>query len=316
MEKMLLLLFVLACLAQAATLGPLSCAPTTVAPGQTVTCAGVLGGGSLPSALQGSLVTSSPTGPITILASGTAFSAGKTTSVVGNNWLVSGMNPNTIADGTVITFSFPTLLTTPAGTFTISFASTFASSPTGAAIAVTVNPPQSISVSSVVSANACDLNGDGLVNSLDYDRARSNLLSRPQISNFGAAPPTIMDVQIVSNALNGGTCTVTPPPPPPPPPPPALLTLTGFSCAPQAISGAAGGNATCTATLGSQAPAGGASVGISSTADILIPPTLLIPANAASGSFTFAIGAGFGPRPAPITATYNGVSKTAPFTVQ
>lgn len=324
--KKLLLLFALVGVCQAATIGTVCPPPVSTVPPFTETCSLVWAGASSPVDLvSGIIVTSQPTGPIAITLGGVAVTANKTLATNGNTFIVYGrINNNLIGDGVLGSVNIPILAGTPpcstgAACFTVSVANPVATNPSGNSVPTTASPSAAFTITGVTPPppppiNACDINNDGTVNAADVDKAIANYLAKLPI--FPAKIPTVLDAQAVLNSALGLPCSASVVTPPPPPPPPALLTLTGFFCAPQAISGAAGGNVTCTATLGSQAPAGGASVSISSTADILIPPTLLIPANAASGSFTFAIGAGFGPRPAPITATYNGVSKTAPFTVQ
>jgi hypothetical protein len=219
------------------------------------------------------------------------------------------MNTNAIADGALVNFSFATLLTTPTGNFTISLTQLQCSTPTGTAVATTANPPQSISVSSVVSPNACDLNGDGLVNSADYDKARANLLASPQVPNIGTAIPTIMDVQIVANAANGASCTLGGGAAP------ITVTLASFTCAPSSFP--AGGSSSCTARLSAAAPSAGAVIALSTPCSaVRLLASLTIPAGLLSAVTDANTSSGVPPQSCNVSGTYNGTTQTAVLMLQ
>jgi uncharacterized protein (TIGR03437 family) len=92
----------------------------------------------------------------------------------------------------------------------------------------------------------------------------------------------------------------------------ASAALTSLACTPNALN--SGGATTCTVTLSGAALAGGAVVTLaSSTALLLVPASVTVPAGATSATFTATAGAVSGTtQPAAIlTATLNGVSQTA-----
>jgi len=92
------------------------------------------------------------------------------------------------------------------------------------------------------------------------------------------------------------------------------ITLLSIQCSPSTVTG--GNPSACTVALSSAAPSGGAAVGLSTISDVItIPGSVTVPAGSASANFTVTTLAGFSTRPAPITATYNGLSQTANFTV-
>ena len=105
-----------------------------------------------------------------------------------------------------------------------------------------------------------------------------------------------------------------PPPPPPPPPPPSAPTLTALAVNPTAVVG--GNTSAGTVTLSAAAPSGGAVVSLSddSTA-VSAPASVTVAAGATSATFTIATMSVTASTTATISALYNGVTRTAPLTV-
>jgi hypothetical protein len=96
---------------------------------------------------------------------------------------------------------------------------------------------------------------------------------------------------------------------------PPAAGLVGVTVNPAAVTGAAG--STGTVTLGAAAPAGGAVVTLASNTPIAatVPATVTVPANATTVTFAITTKAVTAVRAVTITATYNGVAKTATLTV-
>src|SRR5439155_6382711 len=92
---------------------------------------------------------------------------------------------------------------------------------------------------------------------------------------------------------------------------PPAAGLVGVTVNPAAVTGAAG--STGTVTLGAAAPAGGAIVTLASNNlnAATVPGTITGPANATTDTFALATKAVTAVTPVTITATYNGVAKTA-----
>jgi hypothetical protein len=112
------------------------------------------------------------------------------------------------------------------------------------------------------------------------------------------------------------TLTVTPggsTPPPPPPPPPAA-TLQSVSVSPTSVTG--GSSSQGTVFLSAGAPAGGASVSLSSGhAAVSVPPSVIVAAGAASATFTASTTAVTAATPVTIAAAYGSNTRTTTLTV-
>ncbi len=90
-------------------------------------------------------------------------------------------------------------------------------------------------------------------------------------------------------------------PDPPPPPPQTLVSLASLAATPATTIGC--GTTTITATLTGAAPAGGATVTLTSgsSAALTVPPSIVIAANATSGTATATPVAATGPTPVTVT---------------
>ncbi|HET7032166.1 MAG TPA: hypothetical protein VFJ48_03505 [Casimicrobiaceae bacterium] len=109
------------------------------------------------------------------------------------------------------------------------------------------------------------------------------------------------------------TFTVTPSSPPPPPPgPPALV---GFAIAPSTVIG--GASPTATITLSAPAPAGGASVALTSSnrTAVAVPAKVVVPAGSTSASFPVSTRSAFRKTAVTVTASYAGIKKSAVITL-
>lgn len=200
MKKLLFSLVSLACLAQAGTLG-LQC-PANGNAGATVTCNIVLAGGSTPADLQWK-VTTSPALNVTQVAGTQGTAAGKTLSTNTSGMAVlAGINSNTISDGIVATVT----TTLPAtGVVTFSLSNTLGASVIAAAVVETANP--SVSVSVIVPASPCDINGDGQTNAADVNLEIQRVLSGTgDINSSGAGD--VVDIRIIEVAVSSGSCVI------------------------------------------------------------------------------------------------------------
>lgn len=201
------------CLAQP-TLSISNCSPTTVRPGSsTLICSLVLSGGNTsatgPAGLEGTLVASQTLGFPTIGVAGTAAAAGKIASI-GNTgvFVIAGLNQNLIPDGIVATISIPI----PAGVscpgnspcLNLSAVNTLGATAAGGAFAVAVGPSVTVSVS-----NFCDVNGDGVVNGVDFTAELSAAVAKTGGDRNGDGSTDVRDVQLVANAASGQACTAT-----------------------------------------------------------------------------------------------------------
>ena len=94
-------------------------------------------------------------------------------------------------------------------------------------------------------------------------------------------------------------------------PPPAL---TSVLCAPSTLS--SGGASTCTVSLSQSAGAGGVPVALTADAAMLsVPTSVLVPTGSTTATFTVTAGVISANQPAVVTATFGGVSTTAPLTL-
>ena len=91
--------------------------------------------------------------------------------------------------------------------------------------------------------------------------------------------------------------------------PAPVAALSGLSCGASTLSSNA--STTCTATMSAAAPAGGASVGLSSTCTYLTnPASVMVAAGSTSAAFTVTTGTISASQTGTITATYSSASKT------
>jgi hypothetical protein len=92
------------------------------------------------------------------------------------------------------------------------------------------------------------------------------------------------------------------------------VTLQSLTISPTSVWG--GSTATGTVTLSGPAPAGGVVVQLrSSSSRASVPSSITIPAGATSARFTIQTRSAFSITTVTITATYNGVSRSAQLTV-
>jgi thermitase len=131
-------------------------------------------------------------------------------------------------------------------------------------------------------------------------------------ANFTVATNPVSSVRSVTiTAAAGGitrtaTLTVNPPA--------SNVTLQSLTISPTSVWG--GSTATGTVTLSGPAPAGGAVVQLrSNSSRASVPSSITIPAGATSARFTIQTRSAFSVRTVTITATYNGVSRSAQLTV-
>ena len=121
------------------------------------------------------------------------------------------------------------------------------------------------------------------------------------VLNPAFAALTASDFEVIQLGWNPST----------PPPAPALSAV---SASPSSVTGGAASTGTVTLTAG--APAGGASVALSSNiAAASVPPSVTVGAGSTSATFNITTAAVTSQTVGTLTATYGGVSKTAAFTV-
>ena len=123
-----------------------------------------------------------------------------------------------------------------------------------------------------------------------------------------AASTTVTISGTYSGATRSASLTVTPAPPPPP-------TLSSLALNPTSVVG--GNSSTGTVTLSGAAPAGGATVALSSsnTTVAQVPSTVAVAAGATSATFTVSTSAVASSTTVTISATYSGATGSAPLTV-
>lgn len=104
-------------------------------------------------------------------------------------------------------------------------------------------------------------------------------------------------------------------PPPPPPPPPPAVSLSSLTLSPTQVRG--GLTSTGTVKLSGAAPSGGLAVALSSSNKNVatVPPTVTVQVGATSATFKVTTKRVIRVTSLVISASYNGVTKTAPLTV-
>ncbi len=213
MKLFLVLVLATASWAQSITIARV-CLPTTVLAGGILTCTDTMSGGNTattgPAGIQWQYTPSQNMGTPGVAAGAATTAASKS---VANNpqglILVSGINTKQIADGVlaIVTYTVPLSASCPGNSPCLVFTPSNASASTvgGQSIGVTINPTSPVSVIK----NACDVNGDGVVNSADYAFEVNAVLNNGIADRNGDGVTNIQDVVIVGVAASGGTCVAT-----------------------------------------------------------------------------------------------------------
>jgi hypothetical protein len=294
--------------------------------------------GSEPAALQWTLeYPSASVASVSVTPGEAALAADKSVSCAGDAaayiCIVSGLNGNTIGNGTVAIVSV--VLTQDAITGGIGVSNALGASPagdplvispTGGTVSVGTNTPAPPIITSL-SCSPSSLEG-GLSSSCSLTLsavAASGDATVALVSNTDklAVPPSVtvpanaasasfsISATLVSSdqtatitaSLNGSSQTASV----------ALVSpilVSAVQCA--APSLAANSSSSCTVTLSKAAPASGASVTLASSAAALsLPPSVMVPASASTATFTISTTSVPSDQTATITATLNGSSKTA-----
>jgi hypothetical protein len=189
-------------------------------------------------------------------------------------------NPNAVVGGNASTGTVTLSAAAPGGGAVVALSS--------ASSAVSV--PQSVSIPQGASAATFGIG--------------TSLVSATTVVTLSAA---------YAGATKTTTVTVNPAPPPPPPPLPALATLT------LSRGSVVGGNpATGTVTLSPQAPSGGAAVTLTSSNPSLasVPANVVVPEGATSATFQVTTAATKKNALATLSASCNGVAKTATLVIK
>ncbi|HEY1218637.1 MAG TPA: hypothetical protein VGF03_06835 [Bryobacteraceae bacterium] len=141
--------------------------------------------------------------------------------------------------------------------------------------------------------------GNGVVAVINVTMASTAVTTPVGLANMAGAAAAGSSIPITGT---GGTITL-------PPPPAQLPALTGLSC--NATSLGSGTSSICTAALNLPAPAGGVTVGLSSSTGALsVPGSVTVAAGTASTTFTAIAGTIASNVTAVVTASYNGGSQT------
>ena len=298
-------------------------------------------GGAQPAAIEWTTTYSTTDiSSISVTAAGTAAAAGKTvicsygtgTAIC----ILYAMNQAVIADGLAAQISVNLTSTTAAAT-ALSFSAPVASTPDGTDIAATASgaqiaigsPPVPTTFSLACAPNtfANPANGSCTVSLSNAAPVGGFTVSLSSNSNALTVPASITvasgatngsfsaqgaAVAIQTNAIITGTyngiqqttsVTLTPP------------QLTGVSCNPTTISGA--GNAACTLTIGSAAPAGGFPIALTSnSASLVVPATATVAASTTSASFTARASAVSINQTATVTVSANNIQETTLISLQ
>jgi uncharacterized protein (TIGR03437 family) len=171
----------------------------------------------------------------------------------------------------------------PAGLqWTLNYAASNISSVVVAAGSSAVSAGKTVQCRTTTGSTICVLSGlnsnliaNGPVASVTVQVVAAPTTTSIPISVTGAMSASAAGTNIPTTA-SGGTITV---------PVTSAPVLSSLTCSPASL--AAPGAATCTATLSQVAPAGGAIVSLtSSNTKLAVPPSVTIPAGAASGTFT------------------------------
>ncbi len=121
--------------------------------------------------------------------------------------IVSGMNSNTISDGSVAVLSLDIPSNAPTGQVTITTSNTLGASGTGGAVPLTTS---SVNFTLASPLSPCDLNSDGTTNVQDVQSAINQWLglAARSLDLDSDGKTTVVDVQRVINAAVTGTCKV------------------------------------------------------------------------------------------------------------
>ena len=140
---------------------------------------------------------------------------------------------------------------------------------------------------------------NGVVAVINVTMTSSAITTPVGITNLAGAAPGGGPISVTGT---GGTITVPAPPPSP--------VLTGLSC--NFASLTSGGSSTCAAALNEAAPAGGATIALSSSTSALsVPGSVTVASGATSANFTATAGTFTTSQTAVVTASYGGSSQTA-----
>ena len=201
--KLLLMLCALALTSFAQ--GTLGLACPSARRGSTVNCSLVLAGGSLPAGLEFAFTSSIAVGAVTVVPGAQAVAASKGVACSPSILcLITGINTNTIADGSVALLAIPIPLTAPLGNATFSLTSTLGATAAAVLITESANPPLSVAVL----PSPCDVNGDGQLTAVDFTQAIQNVFAVPQVAmDLNKDGKTdLLDVLIVINAVLVNGC--------------------------------------------------------------------------------------------------------------
>ena len=318
------------CLAQPSLV--LSSAGTV--PGGTAALSLSLNGsaGSLPAALQWSFAPSAGITALTVAASPSLTAAGKSIQCAGTGMattcILYGVDSAEVPSGPLAVVSVT--LAANAAASTVGLANVLGASATGnpvaipatgGAVAVTQYLVSGLSctagslVSGATTACTVTLNApavSGATVQLASDAASLSVPASVPVAAgawgapFMASAGTINADQYatITATLNGASANtgvaLTAPP----------LNLAALQCTPATLMPNA--PATCTATLTRAAPAGGTTISLrSSTLDLAVPLSVVVPANATTAAFTAAAGPFTAAQTAVVTATLASVSRTA-----
>lgn len=210
MKKLILLTLVLPVLVAAQCVGPCltpTLSPTTALPGQSVTLSVNLSGQGL-NAFQwdvsaGSLNGATPViGPsaVALVPKVLKFNSADGRSViVGQD---AAGNSNSTQTGVVATQVFTVPASASAGTVTVGLSGAVGASVAGTTVPMTVGSPATLTIGAALPPpNPLDLNGDGVVNNLDFGLAMNQAL--------GITPCTTADFSGPTLGVKDGKCDVT-----------------------------------------------------------------------------------------------------------
>jgi uncharacterized protein (TIGR03437 family) len=298
-----------------------------------------LAGGAQPAGLQWTFTYSAADfTAVSVVASSSSTAAGKSVSCNGGSGsytcLLTGINTNTLSDSTVATATFT--LASGGNTTRVVQLSGMATDLNGSLIpettvngTVTALPPV-ITPSQVVCSpsnviapgtSSCTVTISAVAPAGGLAVATSSNQPSVTVPNSitvaaGATSATFTasvgsltsnGTAVLTASANGGSATaslgLTAPP-----------LVSSLSCNPATAT--SGGSSACTVTLNKAALAGGTAVSLSSNNSILtVPASVTIAAGTATGSFTAAAGTIVSTQTAVVTATLNGSSKSASFSL-
>jgi hypothetical protein len=304
------------CTVTAAALSSVSLSPSTVQGGATGSATVTLtaaapSGGAVVSLSSSNTAAATVPASVTVPAGATSATTSVATSAVSSTTtsVISATRNGVTRTATLtVTAPAPPAPTATLDTVSLSPASVQGGSASSATVTLTANAPAGGAVVSFSSSNTAVATVPASMT------VPEGVNSRVVVNFVSTSPVSATSTSVISATYNGVTrsATITVTPPPPPEPGGALASIT---LSPSTVQT---GTTSTSATLAFTAntPAGGATVSLASsnTSIATVPATVTVPAFSSTGAFPVTINPS-AVGTATISATYNGVTRSAVLTV-